>query len=121
MTVIVLIRIIMVFTNEDGENIPTPIKLQEVGLFIPQGFSPNGDGADDYFVIHGAEQYRVTIKIFNRWGNIVYENYDYKNDWDGKATKGVILGDELPDGTYYYIISLNNGGEPFVRYFTIKR
>lgn len=90
-------------------------------LFIPEGFSPDGDGTNDTFIILGAESYRISMKVFNRWGNVVYQSDSYKNDWDGSASNGVVIGDKLPDGTYFYAIDFNNGEKPLVRYLTIKR
>jgi gliding motility-associated-like protein len=91
------------------------------GLFIPEGFSPDGDGKNDTFIIQGAENFMISLTVYNRWGNIVYESKDYKNDWDGLANHGIVIGDKLPDGTYYYVVDLNNGNKPFVRFMTIKR
>jgi gliding motility-associated-like protein len=72
------------------------------GFFIPNVFTPNGDGNNDVFEIVGLDQYdRAEITIFNRWGNEVYRNRDYKNNWDGS---------NLNEGTYYYLISLNKEG-----------
>lgn len=90
-------------------------------VFIPEGFSPDGDGVNDTFVIYGAEGKVVNLKVFNRWGNIVYESRHYQNDWDGTANNGVVIGQKLPDGTYFYAVDFNDGQKPQVRYFTIKR
>ncbi|MEW6468747.1 MAG: gliding motility-associated C-terminal domain-containing protein [Bacteroidota bacterium] len=76
-------------------------------MFIPNAFSPNGDGDHDLFVIDNIGVYpSVKVAIFNRWGNLVYENPEYKNDWDG--TNG---GDQLPGGVYYFVITPNGGDE----------
>ena len=48
---------------------------------------------------------RIELKIFNRWGSLVYASSDYKNEWGGEANQGVkVIGDGqgLPDGTYFY-------------------
>lgn len=90
-------------------------------FFIPEGFSPDGDGVNDAFIIQGAENYTVSLKVYNRWGDIVFEHDDYKNDWQGEPNRGIVLGQKLPDGTYFYALDLNNGQKPLVRYFTIKR
>jgi gliding motility-associated-like protein len=76
---------------------------------IPEGFSPNGDGINDLFVIRGIDNYQSnTFVIFNRWGVEVFSAKNYQNTWDGKSTKGVkVGGDELPVGTYFYILHLN--------------
>jgi gliding motility-associated-like protein len=77
------------------------------GLLIPQGFSPNGDGRNDRFVILGLESYpNNDIQIFNRWGNTVFAAERYQNDWDGRSAKGLRVGSELPVGTYYYTLRL---------------
>ena len=112
----------------------TPIICKSANLsvmFIPQGFSPNGDGVNDGFVIRGIKPgEKIELLVFNRWGGMVYANQDYKNDWRGEANVGVkVIGDSqgLPDGTYYYLITrFKTTGEkvdavPFVRYMTILR
>ena len=79
---------------------------------IPEGFSPNGDGVGDLFVIQGLEAFpNSTLQIFNRWGGVVFETTRYNNDWDG---------DNLPVGTYFYLLRLENG-EDFTGPVTIAR
>jgi len=79
---------------------------------IPEGFSPNGDGTNDLFVIRGIEVYpNNSFTIYNRWGNEVFSASPYTNTWDGKCTTGGIRvgGDQLPVGTYFYILDLGDG------------
>jgi gliding motility-associated-like protein len=108
-------------------NDPTPITLKEVKLKIPEGISPNGDGKNDRFVIEGLDpNAQVDMKIYNRWGDAVYENADYKNNWDGHSNRGVRIGDLLPDGTYYYVITIKDRAQPnnvqrFVGFLTLMR
>jgi len=67
---------------------------------IPNGITPNGDGYNDYFVIpclSGME--KVLFCVYNRWGIEVYKNMQYDNTFDGKYQ-----GEDLPDGTYYYVL-----------------
>jgi gliding motility-associated-like protein len=80
---------------------------------IPEGFSPNGDGVNDLFVIRGIERYPAnTFIIFNRWGDKVFEASNYQNKWDGKTTMGLrVGGDDLPIGTYFYVLDLHNGSD----------
>jgi len=59
--------------NESAENDPTIINLPEVNLFVPEVFTPDGDGKNDFFVIKGIEGRNVKLVVFNRWGNKVYE------------------------------------------------
>jgi gliding motility-associated-like protein len=84
-----------------------------VDFNIPEGFSPNGDGINDLFVIRGIDHYpNNSIIIFNRWGDKVFEASPYQNTWDGKCTMGVRAGgDQLPIGTYFYLLNLGDGSE----------
>ncbi|MCA6493124.1 MAG: gliding motility-associated C-terminal domain-containing protein [Chitinophagaceae bacterium] len=89
-----------------GNREPTPFEIPGVEIFIPGGFSPNQDGMNDYFVIRRPSQTTIQLEIFNRWGNLIYRSADYKNDWNGRTNQpGNVLGAEIPDGTYYYIIN----------------
>lgn len=93
-------------------------------VFIPEGFSPNGDGINDRFVIQRIPAgVTAQVEIFNRWGHAVYRSNDYKNDWDGTANQGLKTAEAkqgLPDGTYYYQIRLSDGRE-FVRFLMLSR
>ncbi|MBC7411228.1 MAG: tandem-95 repeat protein [Bacteroidia bacterium] len=86
-------------------------------LNVPEGFSPNGDGVNDTFVIPGIETYATTtIKFFNRWGSVVYETSNYQNNWNGTGNKGLkIGGDVLPVGTYFYILDLGVAGREVIK------
>ncbi|MBL7935395.1 MAG: gliding motility-associated C-terminal domain-containing protein, partial [Bacteroidia bacterium] len=97
--------------TEFGENIPTVLQLPDVNLFIPEVFTPDGDGKNDFFVIKGIEGRTVKIIVFNRWGNKVYENESYNNTWGGMPNvSGLIIGNnKLPQGTYYYIVEFEDG------------
>jgi gliding motility-associated-like protein len=73
---------------------------------MPNGFTPNGDGINDKFVIPGLYAYtNRELFVYNRYGNLVYENSNYDNEWGGENNNGV----ELPDGTYYVVLILDNG------------
>jgi gliding motility-associated-like protein len=82
-----------------------------IDFHIPDGFSPNGDGTNDLFVIRGIGYYSGnTFLIYNRWGNKVFEANPYTNTWDGRSSGGLTVGgDELPVGTYFYILDLGDG------------
>ena len=87
-------------------------------FFINNGFSPNGDGENDTFFINGLELYPDNhLLVFNRWGNVVFETDSYTNDWGGVNLEGKAL----PDGTYYYILDLGNGDEPYAGFVLIFR
>jgi gliding motility-associated-like protein len=77
------------------------------GPVIPEAFTPNGNGFNDYFVIPGIEGYKTRqVSIYSRYGTKVYESNEYNNDWDGTLLN---TGTQVPDGTYYYIFTFDNG------------
>ncbi len=98
------------FTNGDevlgGSNPFDPCSPRPCTLVIPQAFTPDGDNINDFFVIDGIENYPGNqLTFFNRWGNVVYEITEYKNDWQGTTNVALVIGgEELPSGTYYYIL-----------------
>jgi gliding motility-associated-like protein/uncharacterized repeat protein (TIGR01451 family) len=100
-------------TDINSANDIAVIQTYPLDLFIPEGFSPNGDGINDLFVIRGINNYPDnTFLIFNRWGDKVSEASPYINNWDGRSSRGVRVGEnELPVGTYFYILDLGNGSE----------
>lgn len=78
--------------------------------FVPNVFTPNGDGMNDVFQISGVSNPcndEVSVKIFNRWGIKVYESEDPIFEWDGKNNSG----NEVPDGTYFLIVTGTFGSE----------
>ena len=85
-------------------------------LKIYNGFSPNGDGVNDYFTIEGIEKYpNNALTIYNRYGAQVHTVKGYKNDWEGTWN-----GKVLPNGTYFYIF--NDGeGNSYSGYVQINR
>ena len=82
-----------------------------VDIGIPDGFSPNGDGLNETFIIEGLDAYPGnSIYIFNRWGNKVFSASPYHNDWDGTSDSDLSIGrDALPVGTYFYVLELKDG------------
>ena len=74
-------------------------------VVIHTGFSPNGDGINDFFTIDNVEAFPDSeLAIFNRWGNRVFNTKNYRNDWDGSWN-----GEALPDGTYFYVFDDGQG------------
>jgi len=72
---------------------------------VPDVISPNGDGLNDRLVIECADFKNVSVKIFNRWGDQVFESANYTNNWDGTHD-----GADLPPGPYYYIFEETGTG-----------
>ncbi len=105
------------FSN-NCDNADVYVLVTEYKFLIPNAFSPNGDGINDFFEIIGIEKYEGnSISIFNRWGNEVYKavNYGISTNpkfWDGKSNTGFLLDDkDLQSGTYYYVLNLGNGAK----------
>jgi gliding motility-associated-like protein len=91
-------------------------------LAVPQGFSPNNDGVNDWFVVDGIEKFpQNTFTVFNRYGNKVFEAAPYSNGWDGRWDNENSAGDGLPIGTYFYILDLGNDTEPITGYIYLNR
>jgi gliding motility-associated-like protein len=80
---------------------------KKCGVVIPNIFTPVGDGINDKFIIEGIDDYPGSgIHIYNRWGTLVYESPDYRNEWDGRAMKSL---NRLNEGVYYYVLKLSDG------------
>lgn len=68
-------------------------------------YSPNGDGVNEVFIIPNLEDYpSVHLRVFNRWGNLIYQDEDYANDWGLTSYDGKIL----TEGTYFYTAEVIN-------------
>ena len=91
----------------------------EILCKAPNIFTPNGDGINDNFVIPCLDSDRFPankVMIFNEWGDEVYFASPYKNDWSG--TFG---GNELPAGTYFYIMDTGDGQRPVNGFLILQR
>jgi len=77
------------------------LTVEACDLQIPNVFTPNSDGSNDYFFIPNVEFYpNSTMVVYNRWGRKVYENGSYAGDWDGENCAA---------GVYYYVFTINMG------------
>ncbi len=107
-------------TDEQGCTVTDSITLKEpAAIKLPNGFTPNGDGFNDFYVIKGIQGYPGNkVNIFNRWGNLVYSTQDYQNNWSGVSNDGNLL----PDGTYFIVVDLNKEGTDNVKnYIDLRR
>lgn len=73
---------------------------QSIPVFIPNAFSPNGDGQNDVWTVYTQALYRQKVQVYNRIGELVFESEDDKIAWDGNYK-----GEPLPNGVYTYVIS----------------
>jgi len=106
----------------NGNSIPNYLDPESCEVKVPEVFTPNLDGVNDFLVIKGIFDYpENNLQIFNRWGTTVYKTSSYQNNWDGISTGGNIDNGELPVGTYYYILDLNDGSDPLKGYIYLTR
>ena len=107
---------------------PVPVLTESIELvfqelFIPNSFSPNGDGINDLFVISGIDAFPDhRLIVYNRWEQKVYETKNYQNDWDGSPNMS--YGDNsklLPEGVYFYFFEESEGGKLHKGFIYIKR
>jgi len=75
--------------------------LEEVYLYVPNTFTPDGDRFNNVFSIEAIGLIKFNIKIFNRWGEIIFESFDDKFEWDGAVTDTR----KTQDGIYTYVIT----------------
>lgn len=89
----------------------------EYCVIIHNTITPNGDGKNDVWIIENIEEFPLSkVWIFNRNGNQVYHQTGYNNDWNGKFKEN-----DLPEGTYYYLLDLGNGKDVHKGHLTIIR
>ena len=81
-------------------------------IVVPNVFSPNGDGQNDRFDIDGILSTTNTVRVFNRWGQIVFEAENYRNNWSASG---------VPDGTYFYEVIVPREPAPLTGSLTILR
>jgi len=88
-----------------------------VPLVVPNGFSPNNDGDNDFFEVEGLEMVENEVTIFNRWGIELFSANNYQNNWDGRSKSG----ENLPEDTYFYIIKIPKLDKELSGFIVLKR
>ncbi|TRX49700.1 T9SS type B sorting domain-containing protein [Fulvivirga sp. M361] len=106
---------------------PPPPPPPPIGdFFISEALTPNGDRILDHWEITGIERFPNNhVKVFNIWGDLIFQQSGYNNDeraWTGQTGKGAVIGSkEAPDGTYFYVLDLQNGEELLKGHVVLKR
>jgi gliding motility-associated-like protein len=98
--------IVLVVKNDKGCS-DTAIKvitvMEDYSLYIPNTFTPNGDGLNDFFQPKGFGINKYEMLIFDRWGEQIFETKDFEKGWDGKYQ-----GKQCPSDVYIYKIKVTN-------------
>lgn len=110
--------------DSNGSNDSDTATIDPQCLTIYNEFSPNGNGKNEFFYIDCINNYpNNTLKIYNRWGNLVYTKEGYDNTFDGVSNGRSVLNknEKLPVGTYYYVLDLGDGSKQKAGWLYIVR
>ena len=97
-------RIVQIVRNDIGcpDTAVRTIRIEGELVKVPNAISPNGDGKNDVWKLRFLEIYPdAVVSIRDRWGKEVFRSQGYSEPWDGRFN-----GEELPEGTYYYVIEI---------------
>lgn len=104
-------RVTLIVTHENGckDTAYQVVKyINDPIIHVPNAFSPNGDGINDYFRIAELNITIIEIRFFDRWGNLIFMSPDKEFRWDG-----TLNGKPLPEGVYtYYLKAFGENGDP---------
>ncbi|MEL6988636.1 MAG: gliding motility-associated C-terminal domain-containing protein, partial [Bacteroidota bacterium] len=120
-------QLVVTLINEDGciymDSLFVTVFEPEIGVFIPNAFSPNGDQINDHFIVYAEEENAIIeqLQIFNRWGDLVYNGSNLPvnlTGWDGRFN-----GKVVNNGVYVYYakVQINNTVREFQGDFTLFR
>ena len=89
------------------------------GIQIPNVFTPNGDGKNDFFDIRASGMTQFHLQIYNRWGALLFESESPSVKWDGRT----LSGEQADDGTYFYILNAKSESKDYSNhgYITLLR
>lgn len=104
---------IVTATDECGRSVFTTVFVELIcDVVIPNVFTPNGDSFNRNFHIEGIQFVNNTVRVFDRWGKLVFEAKNYRNSWEAR---------DVPDGTYFYEIIVDDKPKPYTGSLTILR
>tara|TARA_R110002072_G_scaffold182067_5_gene338261 strand:- start:21964 stop:24369 length:2406 start_codon:yes stop_codon:yes gene_type:complete len=92
--------------------------------WIPEGFSPNNDGINDFFEISGLLNIfpEHELLIYSRKGNLIFRGNNDIGFWDGTANEGLLYDGPVPSGLYYYVLNLNHPDfKPFIGWVYLNK
>lgn len=88
-------------TSAAGSVTGTVGSIASNDVFIPNTFTPNGDGKNDIFYVYGSAIAKVRMRVYNQWGQFIYESLQVQNGWDG-----TYKGQLQPNGVYVYYVEV---------------
>ncbi|GAA4883282.1 hypothetical protein GCM10023311_01750 [Flaviramulus aquimarinus] len=91
--------------------VPSNLSFDGSSISVSKVVTPNQDQWNEYFTINEIKDcgFVVNLKIFNRWGALIYQSDNYQNNWNGTSNSTSIgTSNKVPTGTYYYVINLFN-------------
>jgi gliding motility-associated-like protein len=92
--------------NEQIVSVSNTVSVEKpYTLYVPNAFSPDNDGINDYFRILGQGLTDIEVEVYNRWGQMVFKSYDMDDQWDGR-----FKGKMMPVGSYVYKIKTKDYG-----------
>lgn len=106
-------------TLEIDDCIVLQCSVQDVRDSISKAVTPNGDNKNDFFTVDldTGCGFTYDVKIFNRWGAKVFDAQNYQNNWDGYSDSSFTSSNQLPSGTYFYVLEIREGNfEPIQGY-----
>ena len=92
-----------------------PFEVRAPDLFIPNVFSPNGDGINDGFLVLYEGDQPFYVEIRDRWGKLAFQTNNKQAAWNGLHSNG----GKMPDGVYFYLVKI--GAKEYVGEVTLVR
>jgi len=86
-------------TSDTSQILATTINPFGNGLYVPNAFTPNGDGSNDFFRVYGTAINSFQLKVYSQWGELVFSSTDIVNGWDGNYK-----GNKSPASVYTYTL-----------------
>ena len=100
--------VILYTTTTEGcrDSVSAPVEIVPVfTIYIPNAFTPDGNGNNDYFSAKGADINEFNMMIFDRWGELIFQSTNIEKGWDGKANNGKEIAEQ---GVYVYKIAVRD-------------
>jgi gliding motility-associated-like protein len=93
----------------------------DMGVYIPNAFTPDGNGRNDVFMPYGygIKEDMYKMEIFDRWGELIFNSTEFRKGWDGKVKGSDVIAQ---DGVYIYkitITDLENNKKNYVGHVTL--